>query len=198
VGAADTRFLGQPLAQWLARRKLTLAQARLSADTDLQEAALFPLLARDKLDAGFIRWMTAASPAVTGTDIGHQASLWLQSPRLSAQELGTRGNPRRLYAQRAALRRETIPTLFRNRRKSVFFSLDLAHLSGDLAVAGGALDPLDDAGAGPLARAKDHMFAGHDHAPPRAGGWESEEGRAFSSCAQSIVGSAEAAKVDRA
>ncbi len=192
LGAPDTRWLGQPIADWLARRNLGLSQARLSPDADIQGAALFPVLSRESLDEGFVRWMTAPAPA---PDRQH-ATRWLQSPRLSAQELGARANPRRLYAQRAALRRENIPDLFRNRRKSVFFSLDLARLSEDLAAGGGTLAPLDDAAADPLERAKDHMLRAMTMRRRGQAGWETEEGQAFARLREAIVGSAEAAPVE--
>jgi galactokinase/mevalonate kinase-like predicted kinase len=205
VGGAQARWFGRPVSEWLAGRNLSLAEARLHPETDLQEAALFPVLSPEQLTDGFIRWMTAASP---GAD-GYHASLWLQSPRLSAQALGSRANPRRLYAQRKALRLENIPLLFYNRRKSVFFALDLARLAGDLAESGHALEPLDAATPGspsrsaclgwatdPLARAKDHMLRAMTMRHRGQAGWEAQEEQAFGQLREAIVESAEADKVE--
>ena len=69
---------------WLEARGLTLEQANLKPETDIQQAALFPRInVDDPLCGPVLAWMTAVAPSPDPT----LAKRWLSLPRLSASEL---------------------------------------------------------------------------------------------------------------
>jgi len=122
VGDPATQWLNRPLADWFSQRGITLVEASIEQETDIQAAPLFPVL--DQLDPSFIRWMFAAVPQRDD----RWRNLWLETRRLSAREIGREINLRRLYAQRNALREAILSVMARNGEQSVFYKLDLENI----------------------------------------------------------------------
>lgn len=118
----STLYLGDSLNHWLSQREITEAELRGEVD-DLQAARLFPVV--DKLEHMelLLRWMTSEPQLPEGR------MLWLQSRRLSADELSAQADLRRLYAQRQMFRRSNWEALSANYEKSVFYQLDLADVA---------------------------------------------------------------------
>ena len=83
LGDPDTKWFGRPVADWFSARGLDLMQCGLSADTDIQLGALFPVLATSAIDGAFLEWLFQAQPAAR-PDF---AKRWQDLPRLSAQQL---------------------------------------------------------------------------------------------------------------
>lgn len=159
-GAADdpaTQYLEQPLAQWLSRRGLTpadLCRAGTPSETDLQEAALFPvsddLGTLERLARWFLATDETPDPAVT--------ELWKRLPRRSATELADEANLFRLFAARRALQEEALPTLAAHWPRSVFYQVNLKDLAGQYAACGLSLPPALPDGAPLMTRIHDAMF----------------------------------------
>lgn len=148
--ADGARWLGLPVSEWLGRRGLGLDAAGFGTVTDLQKAPLFPVLSGAELSEVWVNWMLgAATPDL--------AARWLQGPRLSAEDLSTRANLSRLYAQRAHFRRAMLPLLAQNQQKSVFYQIDLKALAGDFATGGVPLPPTQ-ASISDTTRFRDWMF----------------------------------------
>lgn len=177
VGDDATRWLGQPVAQWLADRGLTWAGSGLDRDTDILDAPLFPALPAQELTGGFVQWLLGESPAAppstgdvlnrpadsqpeSGVEPGPArdwAELWRTSMRVSARQLGDSADLPRLYAQRARFRQQAIPRLIENLDRSVFSRLDLRRLATSCA----SLPAIPDAAATAttcLGRAQAHAF----------------------------------------
>jgi len=119
VGDPATRWIDRPGCKWLEARGITMEEVGLDPKTDLQVAAIFPVL--ETFDSAFVKWMFAAEPDVSG-DCKKQ---WLESERMSARQLGQEGNLRRMYEQRNALRKEALPVMAAHAEQSVFYKLDL-------------------------------------------------------------------------
>ena len=69
--------------------------------------------------------MTSAPELTEGKEI------WLNSQRLSADEISAKADLRQLYAQRESFRKGNWELLARNYEKSVFYQLDLADVAED-------------------------------------------------------------------
>jgi galactokinase/mevalonate kinase-like predicted kinase len=188
LGDAKTQWLGRPVADWFAARRLTPADCGLAPETDLQLAPLFPVIRGDQLDPRFLEWMYTARPAANDGF----AQRWRQSIRLSAQQLCESANVRRLYAQREDLRSVALPALMRNFRWSVFYRLDLEATARLFAGSGAALPEVAFNGSDePLAQVHDQMFRGAVLRHRQQADWEKFEANAFSKLRQLIVNEAQ-------
>lgn len=119
VGDTATRWINQPISRWFEKRGLTLDEAGIDPQTDLQVAPLFPALAT--FDPAFVKWMFADTPEKSNA----WKSLWLESERYSARQLGQQANLRRMHEQRDRLRKQAMPIMAKNAAHSVFYKLDL-------------------------------------------------------------------------
>ena len=183
--ATDPAYLGCPLSEWLVARGLGLDTAAIVPDTDIQDAALFPVLPADQIEAGFVQWLFAAHP----DQRPDYTALWLKTRRLSANGIGEQINLPRLYAQRRAFAASAIPRIFANRAVSNFPRMDLAHMAGLLAGSNGKLGAGGTESVMPLELAQEEMFRaailrsrGEDFSRP--------EERAFEILRETIVASA--------
>jgi galactokinase/mevalonate kinase-like predicted kinase len=119
VGDTATQWINQPCPQWLEKRGISLNEAGIDPKTDLQEAALFPVL--EDFDPAFVKWIFAAAPEASEK----WKTLWLESDRMSARQLGQQANLRRMHEQRGTLREQALPVMAKHAEHSVFYKLDL-------------------------------------------------------------------------
>ena len=116
-GASDdagTTFIGQPVHEWMAQRKLTVTPF-----ADIQDAPLFPLLEKAEEMEIALRWMLNEPDS----EIGRQ--LWNEAEKVSANQILMHANLERLVAQRTGYGSYNWPLLAANHEKSVFYQLDL-------------------------------------------------------------------------
>ena len=140
VGGDTTTWMGAPVGFWFEQRGLTLADAGIDAETDLQRASLFPVIARDELDGAFIQWMLDATPEENESF----RSLWLNARRVSAREIGQQANLVRLSDQRRGLRNGSLPIMIRHGANSLFYKLDISRAAEAYVGAGFPLVPEDE------------------------------------------------------
>lgn len=100
VDAPGTLWLGKPAADWFRARDIDATAAGLAPGQDIFTAPLFPILPAGEVEPAFLEWLFGRSPVPNPAF----ARCWLQSERLSAQQIPARANFRRLYALRAANR----------------------------------------------------------------------------------------------
>ncbi len=118
----QTFWMGQPVMEWLQERGLDTTM--LSGDTgDIQYCKLFPRLEQLEEIEVVLKWMIGDGLSEEGK------RLWLESERLSADELMERASMERLYAQREEFRRSNYKMLEKNYEKSVFYQLDLSDVA---------------------------------------------------------------------
>ena len=132
-------FMGRPMGEWLAERGLCAGD--IEGAHDLQAARIFPVC-EDVDELGkVIAWMIGGGPAVDGVSSSdlmecEGREIWLKSRKLSADEISTFANLRRLVAQREAFRRENWSGLAKNHRCSVFYQLNLQEAAEVFAAEG--------------------------------------------------------------
>ena len=119
-----TLYLGISFPNWLAERGLTPDDVTGRKD-DLQAAGIFPVVEGVEQMGEVLRWMTSEPELTEGKEI------WLNSQRLSADEISAKADLRQLYAQRESFRKGNWELLARNYEKSVFYQLDLADVAED-------------------------------------------------------------------
>ncbi len=124
---SQTRFMDEPLEQWLAQRELSGAFEHLPGNTDIHSLPLFPVLSGEELNGDFIQWLLRENPS-------HQPAftrLWLNNPRLSAAAIGEKCDIPAAEKQRQGYLVKDLPLLAANQQRSVFYQLDLQQLAGD-------------------------------------------------------------------
>jgi galactokinase/mevalonate kinase-like predicted kinase len=181
-----TRWLGAPAASWFAARGIRWAEAGLDPQTDLHQAALFPVLSCSELDEQFLQWLCASEPPPEPK----WAARWCAARRLSAQDLCQQVDVVRLYAQRNQLRQAALEPLLRNYRWSVFFKLDLESTAQLYAATGRPVPELDlgaDEHLEPLQAVHDQMFRSAVLRHRGLPGWEQFEANAFARLRDLIV-----------
>ena len=111
-------------SEWLAERELSVEDIT-GRKEDLQAAAIFPVV-EDKEQMGTVlRWMVSEPGLTEGK------AVWLESRRLSADEISAQADLRLLYAQRESFCKGNWEVLARNHAKSVFYQLDLMDVAGE-------------------------------------------------------------------
>lgn len=123
--ATDTRFLEKPFTQWMSERNLTLEDFNGTNTNDLQAAGIFPVVTNVEEMGQVLRWMVSEARQEAGKEI------WKHATRLSADEIASQANLKRLYAQREEFTRQNWVSLARNYEKSVFYQLDLQHAADE-------------------------------------------------------------------
>jgi len=173
---ASTLWLGRPLLDWFTARGFQPEDSGLDRAADIQGLPLFPVCRQADLEPAYLTWLFAAQPENRPDFVKR----WRESARLSAGEIASQVNLRRLYARRAELRRACLLPLLKNFRWSVFFQLDLESTARAFAATTEALpdlpfDPQDD----PMQPLHDQMFRSavlRHRADPA---WEKFEAGAF-------------------
>jgi galactokinase/mevalonate kinase-like predicted kinase len=117
----STLWLGRPAMDWFTARGFDPKDCNSEMAVDIQSFPLFPVCKPVELEAEYLTWLFAAKPQHRPDFVRR----WLESRRLSARQLSSEVNLRRLYAQRAQWRRACLLPLLKNFRWSVFFQLDL-------------------------------------------------------------------------
>lgn len=122
-----TLWMGVPVLKWFIDRDIHPSQVDLQCTEDLQAMALFPVVNTVE-EAGLLcRWMIGEPGLMEGK------RLWMESERLSADQLSASANLRRLNQQRESFRALNWPALAKNFEKSVFFQLNLDDAAGEFA-----------------------------------------------------------------
>lgn len=154
MGDSNTQWMGQSVGEWLKKRNLSLAEAGIDSQVDVQVAPLFPVSA--SFDSAFVKWMFAADPDNT-IDFKKQ---WIESKRLSARQLGQQANLKKTYAGRNRLRQDALPVMAKHAERSVFYKLDLEATAELYADSGAELPELLDVSTlqNPMIALHDRMF----------------------------------------
>lgn len=123
--ATDTHFLEKPFTQWMSEKNLTLEDFNGTNTNDLQAAGIFPVVTNVEEMGQVLRWMVSEARLEAGKEI------WKHATRISADEIASQANLKRLYAQREEFTRQNWVSLAHNYEKSVFYQLDLQHAADE-------------------------------------------------------------------
>jgi galactokinase/mevalonate kinase-like predicted kinase/ferritin len=150
----QTRFMDEPLQQWLAKRHLQNALENFKSGTDIQELPLFPVLEKENITAGFLQWLLDTQPE---ENLKYRA-LWISARRLSADELSAFCNLAEVEQQRKKYHLQNLELLARNYRYSVFYQLDLKRLAAEYGANNLALPDIPETLTTEWTSIHDQMF----------------------------------------
>ena len=121
-------FLGQSFEAWAAKRRIDVEQ--IEGCSDLQSARIFPVVENMHDAQLLLRWM------MHEPHLENARTLWLESRRMSADDISNEANLLRLFSQRQRFRDENWSALARNHEHSVFYQVDLENAAADFVRAG--------------------------------------------------------------
>jgi galactokinase/mevalonate kinase-like predicted kinase len=151
IGDEYTLWMGITVKQWFKARGISFSEAGLKEDTDLQHAPLFPVAENTHKTGQLLKWMLHENEP-------DQRQEWLESHRLSADDICSKANLKRMFAQRENFRRQNLGKLAANYRRSIFYQTDLKDTAVKYAESKLEL-PQELALTEPaLLRCRDHMF----------------------------------------
>jgi galactokinase/mevalonate kinase-like predicted kinase len=123
--STDTLFLGIPFMKWAQERGIPIEE--IDGNDDLQSARIFPVV-ENVTDAGkVLTWMLGETEQAEGK------ALWMNSRKMSADEISAEANLMRLTQQREAYRAKNWEFLSRNYKHSVFYQIDLEDAAHEFA-----------------------------------------------------------------
>lgn len=137
IGDETCRWFGRPAAEWFGRRGLELASCGLDGATDLQMAAVFPVVQSGEITPEFVHWLHAAAPR----DDDDCRKLFLRR-RLSAMEICEQADIAALLTARRKRMSAALPVMRAHHNTNPFFRLDLSSVAG--LYPAGDIEPLDD------------------------------------------------------
>lgn len=179
-------WMGRPARQWFAARGLTMAQCGIDPQGDIQESALFAVVAQP--DARWVSWLLAEQPEPDAI----LADRWMRGPRHSARELGELVDLEKLLGQRRDLSGRASRAFWENRASNPFFRVDLENAA---AIYARSDAPLPEVSSDrPMERIQEAAFSS---AVERARGGDGAGGEreAFSTLAARVVAVSEAGLV---
>ena len=152
TGDPSTRWMEQPLVQWMEQRGIEVDEMGIDL-LDIQQAPLFPLLDPAEDVGQWIRDMVRDPEDPEGFK-----RKWLTANRLSAEQISSRADLRAQEKQRRHFRHNSLEKLAVNYRKSIFYQLDLDHTAREWAGACPGMPGLLPAGENPLLQMHNRMF----------------------------------------
>ena len=145
-------FLEKPWKHWLEKRGIS--KESVGNWKDIQAAKIFPVCDDIEQMGRLLNWMISPVGETELTEV------YLNLPRLSADEISIQANLTRLVSQRRTLMKENLEGIAANWKKSVFYQLDLkdtADKFNSFQIPNPAPLPLD---APLMTRIHDAMFRG--------------------------------------
>ena len=147
---AETTYLGKPVMEWMSDRDLSLDM--FERTDDLQAVRIFPVTDSVEELGLMMRWMISEPYLQAGKEC------WMRCRKMSADEISSFSNLRRLVKQREEFCKETWGALARNYEYSVFYQLNLEDAAQNFAKHDLTLPlPLPDT-APLMTRVSDNMF----------------------------------------
>lgn len=184
IAHENTSWLEKPAMDWFQSRGISLADAKIDENTDMQSAQLFPVISLGQLNEIFIQWLLTPSP---DTEQSESRKLWLNSRRLSARQIGQESSLSRLMKSRSGHRSKVIPLMAARGARSVFYKLDLMDTAEQFASSTDALPEPFDASENTLLAIHDRMFRAEVRKLRGDDDWRDEEQSAFSLLNHAIV-----------
>lgn len=183
IGDQTTQWMEQGAMSWFDDRGITLKQAGIDSDCDLQTARLFPVVEQSDLSAEFVQWLVGSPPNDTNGKPFKSANAyrdrWLTQPRMSAQEIAREVNLHRVYQQRHKNRMAVLPVMADHGQKSVFYKLDLAETAATFAQSDVPVPAECDAADDLMLAVHNRMFRSEVLKNRADDGWQAEEEKSF-------------------
>ena len=190
IGDPRTHWLGAGALAWFARRGLTCEQAAIDPRTDIQQAAIFPVVPPSELTGPFVQWMLAGQPVESAA----HRERWLRSRRVSAEEICDLCNLERLYRQRRENLIRVLGSFIRNNRWNSFYKLDLQATADTFSPLLAEIPEAPE--LEPLDRIHGQAFRAAGLRRRGDAGWQGSETAAFRAMNDLIVRNSQIAPVD--
>lgn len=179
ISSESTQWLEQPACKWFGDRNIDWQQSGIDPDSDLQIAALFPVVDADSIEEGFVSWLISGSPDSSVINDDVHRSAWLTARRLSARELGREVDLQQVKQTRLRFRQEALPVMVGHGKRSIFYNLDLTDVARSYAQSDHALPPAVDASSDLMVAVHDRMFRSEVLKCRKDEAWQAEETAAF-------------------
>ncbi|TKG95368.1 bifunctional fucokinase/L-fucose-1-P-guanylyltransferase [Puteibacter caeruleilacunae] len=174
-----TQWMNASVKSWFENRGISLEEAKIEANIDIQSAEIFPLIKREQMTSEFINWMLFGKGA-------QYKEIYLEAERLSADLISEKANLSRLYAQREEFRKDNWSLLRKNHDKSVFYQLNLDHAAQDFARLDIPVSEEDVKVSHPVTQMHEQMFKARIK-QYKGEAFDSEEKGAFEVLRQRVV-----------
>ena len=179
ISDAATQWLERSAGNWFSDRKITWDQAEITPETDLQQAALFPVIDAGSINESFIHWLISdQADDLANTNDDHRAT-WLNAQRLSARELCQQVDLPQIKQHRLGFRQDALPLMVSHGKRSIFYNLDLADTARAFAESNQPLPPAVDATSETMLAVHDRMFRSEVLKRRDDESWKTEEAAAF-------------------
>lgn len=189
ISETTTQWIEQPAPVWFADRGLSLNEAGIDPQCDLQQAAIFPVVEEKALSAEFVQWLVGGKSA--DLDEARHRNAWLSAKRVSARQIAHQGNLVRTYAQREKSREVVLPLMAAHARNSVFYRLDLANAAATFARSDSPIPESIDEPSDLMLSVHNRMFRSEVLKVRGDEGWQQEEERSFRLLEKAILSSFE-------
>lgn len=184
VGEAGTEYFGRPISDWFESRGISMKDAGIAVETDIQNAPLFPALALDLIDAQFLNWLIAKEPLVDAS----MSERWLRAHRLSANAITNDVNLDRWSRQQSENRLSALETIYDSRTASAFYRLDLQSAADQMIASKVAAPATHAVPDDSLEMIHDYMWRSRLRAPISPSDESEYESAAFSCLRRAILG----------
>ena len=148
----STLWMGQPFNSWLKDKGLLFEDVDFGNTSDLQAANIFPLIKPENLNQDLINWL------INAVDDEAAKELWLNSERISADQISARANLARADQQRKEFRKGNLTFLANNYSRSVFYQADLKKTAKEFANNNLDIPEAIPGNVSPMIRFRDYMF----------------------------------------
>jgi galactokinase/mevalonate kinase-like predicted kinase len=186
-GDESTLYCGVPFSQWLKEHGIKVSDAGIASDTDIQYAAIFPVIGKDRLTGEFLQWIIDSGGDSAEKEKFRQ--LWISSQRFSADGICEKAQIMEMAAQRAEYAAEALPVLAGNAGRSVFHLLDLAHTAKMFGPTAFDIPVLPQNSGTVINYAHQAAFTAAVKRERGISGWENDESTAFKKLRDAIISS---------
>ena len=192
IGASETQWMERSAMDWFKQRSITLEQAGIDPDCDLQQAPIFPVVEQADLSGGFLQWLCDRASTESDSEAGQLADQkhqdrWLQQPRVSARQIARTADLTRAYAQRKHFRKSVLPIMASRARKSIFYKLDLASTAKTYALSDAPVPDECDVADDLMIAVHNRMFRSEVLKNRQEDGWQAEEDKSFRLLEKAVV-----------
>lgn len=148
----ETKWMNKPLKDWALIRELgenffsglsnspgwkngsTIQNvSSTQSESDIQRLALFPVISKAAFQSentlSLLKWMIDIEQVPDISKRKYLKKLWLELPKLSAEEIQVQVDVLKLFEQKKEFMLASITKLAKNYKNSIFFQIDLEHLS---------------------------------------------------------------------
>ena len=176
IGEESTQWLEQSASKWFDDRSISWQDAGISPESDLQVAALFPVVDPKLIDEKFVSWLLAPN---TPEDNETYRDRWLKAARLSARELGQQVDLHEVKRTRLQHRQDALSVMASHGKHSIFFNLDLADVASSFSQSSAPLPEPYDENQDLMLAVHDRMFRSEVLKFRKDDAWKDEEVAAF-------------------